>query len=131
VTVVSDGEASKIGYSTYVKERLEGFGGASEPGPPPADLQEFPEYMESVMGRRDAAMPACVGPLSYRDRHAIRTDIANLETALDGVGSRARPASTRRSPGRSCERWPTGRNSPPSASGRAVRPAPGRVVAQA
>jgi 5-methyltetrahydropteroyltriglutamate--homocysteine methyltransferase len=27
VSVVNDGEASKIGYSTYVKERLGGFGG--------------------------------------------------------------------------------------------------------
>jgi 5-methyltetrahydropteroyltriglutamate--homocysteine methyltransferase len=27
VGVVNDGEASKIGYSTYVKERLDGFGG--------------------------------------------------------------------------------------------------------
>src|SRR5450432_3900078 len=26
VGVVNDGEASKIGYSTYVKERLDGFG---------------------------------------------------------------------------------------------------------
>ena len=27
VSVVNDGEASKIGYATYVEERLEGFGG--------------------------------------------------------------------------------------------------------
>ena len=27
VSVVNDGEMSKIGYSTYVKERLTGFGG--------------------------------------------------------------------------------------------------------
>ena len=28
VDVVNDGEMSKIGYSTYVKERLTGFGGS-------------------------------------------------------------------------------------------------------
>jgi methionine synthase II (cobalamin-independent) len=33
VNVVNDGEASKIGYSTYVKERLGGFGGQSGPAP--------------------------------------------------------------------------------------------------
>ncbi|HEV3382851.1 MAG TPA: hypothetical protein VG142_17950, partial [Trebonia sp.] len=27
VSVVNDGEAGKIGYATYVKERLDGFGG--------------------------------------------------------------------------------------------------------
>jgi 5-methyltetrahydropteroyltriglutamate--homocysteine methyltransferase len=86
VSVVSDGEASKIGYSTYVKERLEGFGGRSQPGPPPADFEEFPEYMRSVIGGGDSARPACVGPLSYRDRRAVRTDIANLKAALEGAG---------------------------------------------
>jgi 5-methyltetrahydropteroyltriglutamate--homocysteine methyltransferase len=85
VSVVNDGEASKIGYSTYVTERLDGFGGQSEPGPPPADLEDFPEYMQSVMGRRLPAMPACVGPLSYRDPSAVRGDIANLKAALEGV----------------------------------------------
>ena len=31
VDVVNDGEASKVGYSTYVTERLTGFGGEGEP----------------------------------------------------------------------------------------------------
>ena len=31
VDVLNDGEAGKIGYSTYVKERLTGFGGESLP----------------------------------------------------------------------------------------------------
>src|SRR3954449_139524 len=36
VAVVNDGEAGKIGYSTYVTERLEGFGGEADPlGPRP------------------------------------------------------------------------------------------------
>ena len=32
VSVVNDGEAGKIGYSTYVKERLDGFGGSGGMG---------------------------------------------------------------------------------------------------
>jgi 5-methyltetrahydropteroyltriglutamate--homocysteine methyltransferase len=31
IDVVSDGEMSKFGYATYVKERLTGFGGPGEP----------------------------------------------------------------------------------------------------
>jgi len=38
----------------------------------PADLAEFPEYMERVMAGIDFAMPACVGPVSYRGLEAVR-----------------------------------------------------------
>jgi 5-methyltetrahydropteroyltriglutamate--homocysteine methyltransferase len=82
VTVVNDGEASKIGYSTYVKERLDGFGGEGGLGGVPADLAEFPDYMQRVMGALDIEMPACIGPVSYRDLDAVRTDIANLQAAV-------------------------------------------------
>jgi 5-methyltetrahydropteroyltriglutamate--homocysteine methyltransferase len=83
VSVVNDGEASKIGYSTYVKERLAGFGGQSSPRPA-QDAAAFPEYARDTMKHRDPN-PACVGPLSYRDRNAVRTDIANLKAGLDGI----------------------------------------------
>jgi 5-methyltetrahydropteroyltriglutamate--homocysteine methyltransferase len=85
VTVVNDGEASKIGYSTYVKERLEGFAGEGGLAGMPADLAEFPEYMARVMGGIDFAMPACVGPVSYRGLDAVRADIANLKAAVAGA----------------------------------------------
>jgi 5-methyltetrahydropteroyltriglutamate--homocysteine methyltransferase len=84
VTVVNDGEASKIGYATYVKERLDGFGGEGGLAGVPSDMAEFPEYMQRVMSGIDFAMPACVGPMSYRDTDAVRTDIANLKAALEG-----------------------------------------------
>lgn len=82
VTVVNDGEAGKIGYSTYVKERLDGFGGEGGLGGIPADLAEFPDYLQRVMGGLDFEMPACVGPVSYRDLDAVRADIANLQAAV-------------------------------------------------
>jgi 5-methyltetrahydropteroyltriglutamate--homocysteine methyltransferase len=82
VGVVNDGEASKIGYSTYVKERLDGFGGEGGLAGLPADLAEFPDYMARVLGGLDFEMPACVGPVSYRDLDAVRADIANLQAAV-------------------------------------------------
>ena len=85
MTVVNDGEASKIGYSTYVKERLDGFGGEGGMAALPADLGEFPDYMARVMGALDFALPACAGPVSYRDLDAVRTDIANLKAAVGGA----------------------------------------------
>jgi 5-methyltetrahydropteroyltriglutamate--homocysteine methyltransferase len=87
VTVVNDGEASKIGYSTYVKERLDGFGDEGGTAAMPPDYADFPEYMRSRAAGEQPARPACVGPLSYRDLDAVRTDIANLKAALDGAGA--------------------------------------------
>jgi 5-methyltetrahydropteroyltriglutamate--homocysteine methyltransferase len=83
--VVNDGEASKIGYSTYVIERLDGFGGEGEMFGVPADLSEFPGFLNRVMGDINFQMPACVGPISYRDLDAVRTDIANLKAAVEGA----------------------------------------------
>jgi 5-methyltetrahydropteroyltriglutamate--homocysteine methyltransferase len=85
VSVVNDGEASKIGYATYVKERLDGFGGEAGMAGLLADMAEFPDYMRRVVGGIDFAMPACVGPVSYRGLDAVRADIANLQAALDGA----------------------------------------------
>jgi 5-methyltetrahydropteroyltriglutamate--homocysteine methyltransferase len=85
VTVVNDGEAGKIGYSTYVKERLEGFGGTGGLAGMPADMVEFPGFMERVMSDLDFEMPACIGPVRYKDLDAVRADIANLKAAVDGA----------------------------------------------
>jgi 5-methyltetrahydropteroyltriglutamate--homocysteine methyltransferase len=85
VSVVNDGEAGKIGYATYVKERLDGFGGEAGMAGLPADMADFPDYMRRVMSGIDFAMPACVGPVSYRGLNAVRADIANLRAALDGA----------------------------------------------
>jgi len=85
VSVVNDGEAGKIGYSTYVKERLDGFGGEGGLAGMPADLAEFPGYLQRVMGDIDFAMPACVGPVAYRDLDAVGADIANLKAAVEGA----------------------------------------------
>ena len=47
ISVPSDGEMSKISYATYIKDRLSGFAGDS-PRNPPADLQQFPGFLEKL-----------------------------------------------------------------------------------
>src|SRR3954452_4863963 len=82
VAVVNDGEAGKIGYSTYVTERLEGFGGEGDPPRPPPDMLGFPEYLARERGDgRGPAMPACVGQIAYRDTAAARAESAALHEA--------------------------------------------------
>jgi 5-methyltetrahydropteroyltriglutamate--homocysteine methyltransferase len=77
VDIVNDGETSKVGYSTYVKDRLSGFGG--EAGPlRAADLLEFPQYARRVLRMTHMQRPACTGPITYTDKTALQQDIDNL-----------------------------------------------------
>ncbi len=87
VDVVNDGEVSKIGYSTYVKDRLTGFEGEASPLVV-ADLLEFRDYGRRVF--RDTPIenmrrPACTGPIVYKNKEALQKDIENFKAALQGV----------------------------------------------
>ncbi|HKA84403.1 MAG TPA: cobalamin-independent methionine synthase II family protein [Acidimicrobiales bacterium] len=87
VAIVNDGEMSKPSYATYVKDRLNGFGGESVQNYFFADLVDFPRSAEMVAanpGRRKRSAPACNGEISVRDRDAITTDMANLGKAVAG-----------------------------------------------
>ena len=83
VDVVSDGEQGKVGYSTYVRYRLTGFEGRSEV-PVRSDWADFPEAAARYV-RSTGERPACNGPIDWRDRGSVRTDIANLKAALSSA----------------------------------------------
>src|SRR5579875_2452830 len=90
VDVVNDGEVSKISYSTYVKDRLTGFeseGTLFGSGFALADFKEFPELAARMFERAGTGSikaPVCDGPIKYKDRREVHTDIANLKAALSG-----------------------------------------------
>lgn len=87
IDIVSDGEVGKIGYSTYVKERLSGFGG--EPGTLAlADLADHPAFTERALAGLVTQMPSCDGPVSYTGQQAIQVDLDNFAKALAGTGRR-------------------------------------------
>jgi 5-methyltetrahydropteroyltriglutamate--homocysteine methyltransferase len=84
VDIVNDGEMSKPSYATYVKDRLNGFGGESRPLVY-QDLVGFPEFARRVFGdpgRARRRTPGCNGPVSVRDPEAPEVDVANLTFAL-------------------------------------------------
>ena len=94
IDILTDGEQSKPGFFTYVRERLDGF----EPRPDkrlrlfPAEVAAFPEYYEqyfreAMMGGSIAKVAplVCVGPVTYRGEAALRRDIDNLKAAVAGV----------------------------------------------
>jgi 5-methyltetrahydropteroyltriglutamate--homocysteine methyltransferase len=87
ITVVNDGELSKPSYATYIKDRLNGFGGTSHPLQY-RDLVDFPEMAKRVFGdpgRSRRKTPACTGPISLRDPAAAQADVDNLKAALRSI----------------------------------------------
>jgi 5-methyltetrahydropteroyltriglutamate--homocysteine methyltransferase len=87
IDVVSDGETSKIGYSTYIKDRYTGFGGEYQTKPH-LDLVDFPEFrkrMTAFLGPQTFRRLCCIGPVAPKDPSALRKDIANFRAALSAV----------------------------------------------
>lgn len=87
IDVVSDGETSKIGYATYIKDRLSGFGGENT-AKPHLDLRDHPDLrkrMTAFTGPQTFKRLCCVGPVELRDREAVHKDIANFKAALEGA----------------------------------------------
>jgi 5-methyltetrahydropteroyltriglutamate--homocysteine methyltransferase len=86
VDVVNDGEMSKVGYSTYVSDRLTGFSEQSRPTRPNVEARDFPDYYRTrVTGPAAIKRPVCVGPIAWRGTTQVQQDIANLKAALRGV----------------------------------------------
>lgn len=105
VDVINAGEASKPSYSTYVTERLAGFGGE-----PVAvrrwGYEEFPEYARKQWGETAspvrsvmAGNPSCDGPVSYQDLSLAAADIANLQAAAASAPGAAELFMSAASPG--------------------------------
>lgn len=95
IDIVTDGEFSKPGFFTYIRERLEGF----EPRPNQTralfqkEVAAFPEYYEQYFkeammgGTVVSILPvACTGPVKYRGDALVKTDIANIKAAAKAAG---------------------------------------------
>ena len=89
VDVPSDGEQSKVSYSTYMMDRLTGFGG-DEPRKVALDLQDYPEFREKmarVTGVQSFKRACCIGPVAVKDREPLLIDIRNLKGAMAATGA--------------------------------------------
>ena len=98
IDIVNDGEQSKPGFFTYVRERLEGF----EPRPEqrmkgwPLEVAAFPEYYEQYFREAmagGAVVPVvpmvCTRPIRYCGERALNRDIENLKAAVPGLPAQA------------------------------------------
>ena len=87
IDLINDGEMSKPSYATYIKDRLDGFGGSGNTFVY-QDLAEFPKLEKRVFGdpgRSRRKTPACNAPIKVRDAQAPFVDAENLKSALAGV----------------------------------------------
>ena len=51
IDIGNNGEQPRVGFSTYVTARMEGFGGES-PRPESLDLKDYPDYRELLKSKR-------------------------------------------------------------------------------
>ncbi|WP_062781900.1 cobalamin-independent methionine synthase II family protein [Novosphingobium capsulatum] len=89
VSIVSDGELGKVGYSTYMIERLSGFGGHID-RKPAADLAEVPglaKKLSAIMGSQEFVRASCIGPVKLVTLEPLHDDIRRFRAALDAHGA--------------------------------------------
>jgi len=90
IDIVNDGEWGKPSYATYIKDRLNGFGGTATTTYVFQDIEALPQTKLRVAadpGRKHRKAPACNAPISVRDMEAPRTDADRLKTALKAHGA--------------------------------------------
>jgi 5-methyltetrahydropteroyltriglutamate--homocysteine methyltransferase len=88
IDLPSDGEQGKVGYATYMMDRLEGFGGHS-PRKPAKDLADYPELtkkMSAIIGTQEFRRASCVAPIKVKDWGPLQVDIRNMTAAMEAAG---------------------------------------------
>ncbi len=101
VSVVSDGELGKVGYSTYVIERLSGFGGHT-PRKPALDLAAVPELAKKlahIMGSQEFTRASAIGKVELVNEQPLHDDIRRFKSALERHGNGAAGFMNAASPG--------------------------------
>ena len=81
IDVISDGELSKIGYATYIKDRS-GASTAIRARKPALDLADYPEYQEKmalVAGKQSFKRLCCTGPVEVSTTEPLEFDLKNFK----------------------------------------------------
>ncbi len=87
VDIGNDGEQPRIGFQTYVPQRMKGFGGESK-RPTPQDMKEFPDFMalmqkRNVMRAKVFNAPQAIAELAYQDLSAVQAECGLFQRCLD------------------------------------------------
>lgn len=88
VSIVSDGELGKVGYSTYIIERLSGFGGHT-PRKPAQDLAAVPDLAKKlahIMGAQEFTRASAIGKVELVNLQPLHDDVRRFKLALERHG---------------------------------------------
>jgi 5-methyltetrahydropteroyltriglutamate--homocysteine methyltransferase len=104
IDIGNDGEQQRVGFQTYIPERMAGFGGESK-RKVGRDFAEVPELIEMFLRRfptrsKISNAPQAIGEVRYRDSQGIEDEIRRLRTRTNAAfGPFAEMFMTAPSPG--------------------------------
>ncbi len=103
IDIGNDGEQQRVGFQTYVPQRMSGFGGESKRRRG-REFEEFPELTQYLMRRfpsvsKQQNAPQAQAELHYRDTAAIDAEIARFTRIVGEGKSFAEAFMTAPSPG--------------------------------
>ena len=103
IDIGNDGEQQRVGFQTYVPQRMSGFGGESKRRRG-REFEEFPELASYLTRRfpnvsRQQNAPEAQGELHYRDTSAIESEIARYQRIANEGKPFAESFMTAPSPG--------------------------------
>ena len=83
IDIGNDGEQQRVGFQTYVPQRMAGFGGVSKRRRG-REFEEFPELVASLMRRfphvsKQQNAPECQSELKYLDIKPLESEIARFK----------------------------------------------------
>jgi 5-methyltetrahydropteroyltriglutamate--homocysteine methyltransferase len=88
VDSANDGEQGRVGFQTYIPQRMDGFGGVSK-RPYGKEFIEFPQFTERMLARipkhsKVFDAPEAIAELKYRDVAALDAEIARAKRLTAG-----------------------------------------------
>jgi 5-methyltetrahydropteroyltriglutamate--homocysteine methyltransferase len=103
IDIGNDGEQQRVGFQTYVPQRLSGFAGESKRRRG-RDYETFPELVETLVRRfpkrsRMQNAPEARGEVHYLDAAPLEREIERLQGAAQAAGAFAESFMTAPSPG--------------------------------
>ena len=103
VDLGNDGEQQRVGFQTYVPQRMTGFAGESKRRRG-RDYEEFPELVDLLMRRfpkrsRMQNAPEAQHDIHYTDTTGINREIERLQQSVKAVGAFVQAFMTAPSPG--------------------------------
>lgn len=107
IDIVNDGEQPRVGFQTYVGQRLDGFGGASQ-REPFKDFSDHPDFAQIWINRgmvmsKVFDAPTAIAEVHYRDLAPARRECDMFDSALaEHTGKVGEPFMTAASPGIVC-----------------------------